>query len=300
MREAVVRFGAQKSLVGVVTDPENGTATGGLGCVFLNAGFTPRIGPQRLSVLLARRLAAIGIPALRFDFSGIGDSPSRQDNMSFADSTVSETQEAMSLLAATRGVQHFVLIGVCWGADNALRVSQVDERVVGVGAVDFYALFSMRYLVRTHRGRLADPRSWWRLLRGASPAIGRALGGLLELAKQRRAARGDTSGDLLPVKAPATVVAELRAGIERGVEMCFVYARGAPSYDQYVMNFAAPMRDLEGPGRLRIELFDDADHVFTLLSNQGALMDALVEWTRQLAARRAAAGGPTVSESLTH
>ena len=55
-------FGANKSLVGIVADPPPDAAPAAVGCVLLNAGFTHHVGPQRAYVLLARRLAALGIP----------------------------------------------------------------------------------------------------------------------------------------------------------------------------------------------------------------------------------------------
>ena len=58
MRETAVLFGAQKSMVGVVSDPAPGAAPT-IGCILLNAGFTHHIGPQRAYVLLARELAPV-------------------------------------------------------------------------------------------------------------------------------------------------------------------------------------------------------------------------------------------------
>src|SRR6185312_12807504 len=44
------------------------------GVILLNAGAVGQIGPNRLHVVLARRLAAAGDLVLRLDVSGIGDS----------------------------------------------------------------------------------------------------------------------------------------------------------------------------------------------------------------------------------
>lgn len=49
----------------------------GPGAIFLSVANTHRIGPNRLWVELARRWAAGGVRSLRFDLSGVGDSPVR-------------------------------------------------------------------------------------------------------------------------------------------------------------------------------------------------------------------------------
>ena len=290
MTEAAVLFGASKSLVGVVSDPSVGTPRAEVACIFLNAGFTQHIGPQRVYVLIARRLAAAGMVALRFDYSGIGDSPGRQDNMAFEDSTISEAQEAMSFLEATRGVRQFVLMGICWGADNSLRVAMADPRVVGAAAVDFYALPSVRNLVRSHRARLVDPRSWLGLLRGQSAAFGRIVGGVLDAARRKMSRVEEVNSDgIMPVKSPAAIASELGEVVDRGTHLCLIYAQGAPSYDQFCMHFRGPMRVLEAAGGLRLEMFPQADHVFTLLRNQAGLVDVVADWAMDVAARRSPA-----------
>lgn len=100
MKEKALLFGKTRSLVGVLTDPEHAeSAAKRPGVIILNSGLLPKIGPNRLHVKIARRLAAAGFVAMRFDFSGIGDSLPRKDGMSFARSAIVETQEAMDLLA---------------------------------------------------------------------------------------------------------------------------------------------------------------------------------------------------------
>src|SRR5262249_24278052 len=90
------------------------------------------VGPHRLYVKMARSLVAIGFVVLRFDLSGFGDSTVRADNLPFEKSAVSETQEAMDMLSATRGTEHFLLSGICSGALIALTTAYCDPRVVGV------------------------------------------------------------------------------------------------------------------------------------------------------------------------
>ena len=75
MTEQVLLFGTNRCLVGMLTEPEKSQVPADLPAFILfNAGLLHRVGPNRLHVTLARRLARRGFPVLRFDFSGIGDS----------------------------------------------------------------------------------------------------------------------------------------------------------------------------------------------------------------------------------
>jgi hypothetical protein len=113
MREEALLFGKTKSLVGIITDPPEVKRSNRLpGIILLNAGIIHRVGPNRMHVKIARTLAAMGFVVLRFDFSGIGDSMFRDDNLPFEESAVRETQETMEYLTATRGIKQFHLIGM--------------------------------------------------------------------------------------------------------------------------------------------------------------------------------------------
>ena len=74
--EKAVRFTNEKghTLHGILHLPDEGVATRGTGLVWLSAGQKVRQGAWRMNVAVARRLAAAGIPTLRFDYRGIGDS----------------------------------------------------------------------------------------------------------------------------------------------------------------------------------------------------------------------------------
>ncbi len=72
--ERIVTIGAA-GLFGIVAEPADGG--GATTAVLLNAGIINHVGPSRLWVEFARRWAAGGVRTLRFDLSGLGDSPAR-------------------------------------------------------------------------------------------------------------------------------------------------------------------------------------------------------------------------------
>ena len=133
MTEEVVTFGCSQSLVGILTNPPL-TTLGKLspGIIILGAGLVHRVGPNRLSVKIARVLGQLGFINLRFDYSGIGDSSVRKDNLPYHKSVILETQEAMDLVHSAKGIQHFILLGICTGATNSFEVARRDPRVRAV------------------------------------------------------------------------------------------------------------------------------------------------------------------------
>jgi pimeloyl-ACP methyl ester carboxylesterase len=275
MSERALLFGENKSLVGVITDPEPfDPSRRPLGVIILNAGLIHRVGPNRLHVQIARRLAANGCVVLRFDYSGIGDSEARRDNTPFAKLAIAETQQAMDLLAASRGVERFVLMGICSGADNALRTASIDQRVAGLVLIEGYSVPTRGYLVHSYKKKLLNPRSWLRLLVGKSE-----LWSLFREVSSRpdeSESEGEVADSVLPSR--TEVVAQLDVVLKRGVEICFIFSATSSAYYQYCKLLRPRVRLLAPGQKSRIEIFPASDHVFTLLSNQARLIGIVQTW----------------------
>lgn len=271
MRESAVRFGDGRALIGVLT--KSASEWGGAelpGVIFLNAGLVHRVGTSRLHVTLARRLAARGLPALRFDLSGIGDSEPSGDALSPARRWTAETRRAMDFLAAETGATRFVLIGHCSGAAVSYRTAAEDARVVGIGLLNPPGPVLPRHFLRTFS---SHPNSWRRLF-------------------ARRARLGDQLGRLLwrtrtPAReAPHDVLGGLRALAERGVDLLLVYSEWDPGYDyfQHVLR-----RGIEGTawgGRIRSCMVPGADHVLSLVSHQKRVVGIVDDWAERICGLR--------------
>src|SRR5690606_3214765 len=118
--ERAIALGVEANLIGILSEPEGAlpasaspTRTPRPVVIFLNAGVLHRVGPHRLHVNLARRLAARGLSSLRLDLSGIGDSRSVPGSLAFRDSAVADARAAMDQLGAELGAQRFILFGLC-------------------------------------------------------------------------------------------------------------------------------------------------------------------------------------------
>jgi len=272
--ERVVQFGDHRSLVGILSEPE--AAVQPAGVVFLNAGVNHRVGPNRLYVRIARRLAAGGTVALRFDLPGLGDSRVPPSSAGFTDAVIHSARAAMEVVSAASGVQQFIFIGLCSGADGALRVAVADERVRGAALIDPYAHASTGYYFYRYRRRLLTPRSWAQLLTGRSE-LWATVGRLVRTRKPRPAAAAPCeTGPHAPP--PAQVIASVETLVGRGVSIACVYSGGSPAYYNYVSSFKRGLDRLGTSGHLEVRHFRGADHTFSLLAHQAQLMDWLVDW----------------------
>jgi dienelactone hydrolase len=274
VREKVVQFGRASALVGIVTDPPaDANDPSRPGVILLNAGLLHRIGPNRLYVELARRLATTGLVVLRFDFSGIGDSEARGDDLPFEQSAIRETQEAMTFLSETRGVQQFVLAGLCTGAVNAFHTAREDSRAVGavlLNPLGFNA--ESRSLVHAHlyweavSSVLRSPRRWL-------GAISRHLRVRIMLRHlQRVLARRESVGAL---------EAEFRSVVERGVALLVLFSSPHdPGMRELELVVGDRLEQLTGSGHVTFETLEDATHTFHSLTHQAMLLDIIDRWIR--------------------
>lgn len=276
VRDEVLRLGPEGQLVGIVSHPAGGKplTPPATAVIALPAGVLHRVGPHRLHVALARRLAGRGLPALRLDLGGIGDSLATSDAATFRDSAVADTRAAMTGLEDALGARRFVLFGICAGADNALATALADDRVAGVVLVDAAVYPTPRSLVRELRRRLAGPGGLPDAARwGARHARDRLRAELARIRRRGAAAPPSERRENPPFEAFGSQLARLA---DRGAGVLVVYAgiygEGYNDADQIYEWFPA-LR-----GRIDRAYFPDANHTFTQLDDQAALIDATLRW----------------------
>jgi len=266
-----VRFGEGRALIGVLAEPAPVWGDDELpGVIFLNGGLVHRVGTSRLHVTLARRLAARGLPALRFDLSGIGDSEPSADALSPARRWTAETRRAMDFLEAEAGATRFLLIGHCSGAAVSYQTAAEDARVAGIGLLNPPGPVLPRHFLRTFA---SHPSSWRRLF-------------------ARRARLGDQLGRLLwrprtPAReAPHDALGGLRALAERGIGLLLVYSEWDPGYDYYQHVLRRGVEGAAWSGRVRIEVVPGADHVLSLVSHQKRVVGIVEDWAARICGLR--------------
>lgn len=286
MKEEVLLFGDKRTLVGTITNPSE--ARNGLPAVILlNAGVVHRVGPNRLYVKVARKLAEVGFVALRFDFSGIGDSSVRDDHLPFNKSAISETQEAMDCLSAARGIERFILMGICSGGHISRNTACCDSRVVGVALINtlyHYYTADIRRTVHAcyyKQTALVSPQKWLNVLTGRAnyrnivATMGSQLGNILGRKKQEV---GSQSDDF-----EANLQARFRSLKERGVRLLLVYNEFPSDMVYFQMLLPNEIREMKASGQLRAEIIPQAGHTFPLLKTQDHLSQLVQNWAHTMA-----------------
>ena len=286
MTERPLLFGDAGALLGIVSEPAGGVRPQMPLVILLNAGLIHRVGPNRLHVLLARRLAERGIAAFRVDLSGRGDSDVRRDDLSFMASGVAEARAAMDRLQQNYGTRQFVLMGICSGADTSGAVGCLDPRVTGLVVIEGAAYPTRRSIRRYYARRIFRAETLLNTIRGRN-AIGRRLRG-----RAGAAAAADPAPMITVAPAAsggmAQVAAALQMLVDRGVEIMTVFTGSSAVY-----NYAGQIREafpgVRFDSRLREDYYPNADHTFTRLPEQARLIDAVVRWMDDKFAAAAAA-----------
>ncbi len=280
MREKAFTFGDGATMVGVVTEPAGAVDARRPAVLVLNSGIIHRIGPARNGVNLARRLAREGLLTMRFDLSGIGDSEARRDDLTMEQHAVLDIRQAMDHLEKTRGLQRFLLIGLCSGADNAFLAAGEDPRVVGAVMMDGYGYRTPGYFLRHYGRRLLNTTAWLGFAKRNVHRANQWLGEKLKV----------TPGPAAPERIPQwsrefppkpRFEADLRALVARKVQLYFIYTGAMAAYYNYRQQFMDGFSHVDLRGCVAVDFFADADHTFTELRMKRALADATAAWVQR-------------------
>ncbi len=282
MLEIATTFGTAPSLVGIIAKQPGPDQEEALPAVILfNAGVVHRVGPSRMSVRIARRLASCGFVVARFDHSGIGDSGIRRDRLTWSESTVVEAREVMNDLERRFGMTRFILVGLCSGAVTSFKTACADERVVGIVMLNSQGLdrnsewnryVKNRSWARQYwRKSLLDRGAWMRALKG-NIQYKRLVKVLVDQFKDRVAPPQQV------MKISDQLSRELHALLDRQVRFLFVHSHGDHSLDYFDVFAESCMARLRSAPGYRNEIVHRTDHTFTLLGNQKELLDAIADW----------------------
>jgi hypothetical protein len=251
-------------LRGVLAEPVS-TPAAGLCAVLLNAGSVRRIGAHRMWVEDARRWAALGVPTLRYDLVGMGDSDGQERryllNAEFhRDGFSDQVLAALAALAAQGLPGPFVLCGVCSGAYWSFHAALADERVRGLLLVNLLAFFWSDEL-----GAARDARRARALLREGSvrEIIRIALADRWRIARMARTKLGGlrrARGAEAPPHFGEEIAAALDGLRDRDVEVLLLLGHGEPLFDDLLTD--GLIERFEQWPNLQLERIPVEDHVF--------------------------------------
>lgn len=263
-------FGPGNGLIGTVCLPA-GSLRAAL--VLFNAGVIHRIGPHRLNVRLARRLAADGIASIRFDLAGLGDSARPAGDKSFEEQAVADVRAAMDALYARCGLSSFTLFGFCSGAYHGYATAQVDERVSGLVLFDSYRYTTWRSKLNHYRTRLKQHG----FVNAVAGRIGRAAKSFASKNKPGKAQPIASVAYITQVPDVNEFAAGLDSLLKRKTRICIIYSGSFEGYNYEAQFDEAIGRKLK-LGHVKAHYLPDVDHVATRLDGQSRLIELIMRW----------------------
>jgi uncharacterized protein len=177
---------AGEQAVGVLALPQDIRSRGVLIVV---GGPQYRVGSHRQFLLLSRQLAASGLPVMRFDYRGMGDSAG--DPRTFEEVN-EDIRAAMNVFfTEVPSLQEVVIWGLCDAASAALMYAPQDRRVTGLVLANPWVRTPeglAKTMVKHYYGaRFLQREFWWKLLSGQVNLIAslRGLLGNLRIGKSK-------------------------------------------------------------------------------------------------------------------
>ena len=267
--EEPIYFGVGGRLMGILTQPRSSENKGQAlpRFVFLNAGLLHRVGPNRLYTSLARELARAGFSSVRVDLSGKGDSPARE-GLNRPQSVELDHQEIVSGLESRFGPGTLILAGLCSGADDAIRLAPIDDRVVGMLLLDPMCFPDAGFNRRTTILKYTNPARYMAWLR-------------YRLSGERAGLRPESGIDPLTIR-DAPSLEQLRSAF---VALCGRRGHVLSIFTAYALRYynqrgqLGRVLDVEGYGRHCSELlWHGTEHTYTLDLHRRRLLKVVRNW----------------------
>jgi pimeloyl-ACP methyl ester carboxylesterase len=286
-RESVVHA---DGVFGILTEPLAPSSRETPTILLPNAGSAHHVGPNRLHVLLARRLASAGFRCVRFDLRGLGDSfvdQPAKENAPYLRTSSDVVAGVIAELRRSRDSRSFILMGLCSGAHTSFHAvldlsdAPIVESIL-INPLTFYYTDGMPLdLVQTagddrwQRGLDSMPRlqRWAKVLRRHIGIAFYRLRGIRPTTavgiwkKVRQSDRVPPRGDL---------ERDLRRIIESRRKLTFVFSRFDPGYDLLMINAAPTVKKLQKKKQIDLWQIEGANHTFEVKHSRDIMFESLV------------------------
>lgn len=166
IEQRAVRFPCQgEDLYGILSLPKSTTTRG---ILIIVGGPQYRAGSHRQFTLLANDLASQGIPVMRFDYRGMGDSHGEARTF---ESVQDDIRHALDrFMEEVPTIKEVVLWGLCDAASASLFYAHNDSRVNGLVLLNPWVRttegMAKAYLRHYYLARLADKELWQKVFSG--------------------------------------------------------------------------------------------------------------------------------------
>lgn len=257
------------------------------GVLIIVGGPQYRVGSHRQFVLLSRRLAGEGYPAMRFDYRGMGDAGGAMRSFEDVRADIGAAIEAFQ--RAVPSLRRIVLWGLCDAASAALLYVQAtpDPRLGGLVLLNPWVrseASQARTQIKHYYGRRLLQKDFWSKLASGRMEVGTSVRELL-LAAIR--SRRRTAAEVDPVR--QSFQDGMAAGWRGFAGQMLLILSGddytAKEFLEYAATDQAWAGLLEAANVHRVDLAA-ADHTFSSCLLRSQVEDATLSWLATLGGRQ--------------
>lgn len=268
-------------LYGVLSLPAAGAQAARRGVVLVVGGPQYRVGSHRQFTLLARELARQGVPVLRFDYRGMGDSEGEMRDFLDVDADLRAAIDAFA--AELPAMREVVLWGLCDAASAAMLYAQHDPRVAGLVLLNPWARTEEGAARATLRhyylSRLKQAGLWRKVVRGEFDyaAAARSFFSLCLNALRRTGTPDADGGDTPSSKSLPSLPQRMLSGFARFEGRTLIIISGADLTGREFADMAAApaWRKLMTRKQVSRQTLPQADHTFS----RPDWRDQVAQWT---------------------
>jgi len=251
----------------------DGAGNAPVGLVLLHGWAGYRAGAHQMFVKLAREASLRGIPCLRFDFRGRGDSEGDMNAASLS-TMIQDAREAARVLCAETGVQRVALVGDCSGSEVAIGVCRdipgCDRLILWsapIVAGDRQAAqqAKQRSIIRQYLGKLFRRETWAKL-----------VGGKLQLGMIRRALVGGGRGKGEEGNASDKDIDWYQCFTRFQGRVLFIFGAQDPTTDAAVAHYRDLSKDAQR--EFELHLVEGANHAFYSVPWEREVIGITLNW----------------------
>tara|TARA_R110000851_G_scaffold86648_5_gene188567 strand:+ start:32238 stop:33158 length:921 start_codon:yes stop_codon:yes gene_type:complete len=288
MNEHAVVFPCEEdALLGIVHAPDQAGTTGVI--IIVAGGPQYRVGAHRQFVVLGRELARQGIPVLRFDHRGTGDSGGAFRGFLDMDADI---RSAIDMLFTQCGnLKRVMLWGECESASAAAFYAYRDPRVAGIFMVNPWirteAGQAKTYLKHYYWNRLRDPR-FWQKIRTGQFSLMRSLKAWLQLLRHVAQNASKSNGDSKKASDTEELTSlplpeRLTKSLQRFPGKTYILTSGNDYIAQEFKDFTYSSTIWKSSGLQEKIFFNDmadADHTFSRTVWRTELFEQTAQWLK--------------------
>jgi len=287
IEQPIVFQSAEESLYGFLHFPSQIEADTGV--VILVGGPQYRVGSHRQFIELARGLAVAGIPAFRFDFTGMGDSTGSFPGFEHLNDDI---RNAINAFVQKRPeLTKIILWGLCDGASAACVYAGLDKRVIGLCLANPWVRTEQgeaeTFLKHYYLSRLLSREFWGKLFSGKLKVSQSVVDLLANVKRSTSLDQGneqtnnDLNSDLQQFSLPARV---FRAIDQFSGKVMFLISGNDLTAAEFMdsINKDRKRQKLMDSNKVNMARFPNADHTFSRREWMHEVISQTVSWIKLL------------------